>query len=158
MRHWGSKALLKCYEPVLANPSGGGPVPRRWGCSMARMMVWAPEVPPGPHPLVGMDSSLTFATPVNTRYPLMLQLGGLPPQFTLTHRHTHAHTRTHKASKVTYIIWVHSLSTRSSVFSLDSNFLVKGGYFTKLLYTDNLKHTLTQYSTSCCMNYLTNKK
>ena len=31
----------------------------------------------GPTPLVDMDSSLTFASPVITRYPLMLQLGGL---------------------------------------------------------------------------------
>ena len=37
-------------------------------------MVWAPKVPPGPHPLVDMDSNLTFASPVITRYPLMLQL------------------------------------------------------------------------------------
>ena len=31
------------------------------------VMVWAPKVPPGPHPLVDMDSSLTFASPVITR-------------------------------------------------------------------------------------------
>ena len=43
---------------------------------MPRVMVWAPKVP---YPLVGMDSSLTFASPVITRYPLMLQLGGLLP-------------------------------------------------------------------------------
>ena len=55
---------------------------------MLRVMVWAPRVPPGPHPLVDMDSSF----PVITRYPLMLQLGGLH-----THMHTHTHTyaRTH---------------------------------------------------------------
>jgi len=66
---------------VLANPNGGGLVPRRWDCTMSRVMVWAPEVPPGPHPLVDMDmdSSSTFAFPVITRYPLMLQLGGLLP-------------------------------------------------------------------------------
>jgi len=32
-----------------------------------------PEVPPRPHPLADMDSSLTFASPVIPRYPLMLQ-------------------------------------------------------------------------------------
>ena len=38
---------------------------------MSRVMVWAPEVPPGLHPLVDMDSILTFASPVITRYPLV---------------------------------------------------------------------------------------
>ena len=28
------------------------------------MMVWAPEIPPGPHLLADMDSSLTFASQV----------------------------------------------------------------------------------------------
>jgi len=32
-----------------------------------------------------MDSSLIFASPFITRYPLMLQLGELFPQFTRTH-------------------------------------------------------------------------
>ena len=62
---------------------------------MLRVMVWAPKVPPGPHPLVDMDSSLTFASPVITRYPLMLQLGGL---HTRTHAHAHTHTHTHTHS------------------------------------------------------------
>ena len=44
---------------------------------MLWVMVWAPKVPPGPHPLVDMDSSLIFASPVITMYPLMLGLGGL---------------------------------------------------------------------------------
>ena len=35
--------------------------------------------PSGPHPLVNMNSSLTCASPIITRYPLMLQLGGLLP-------------------------------------------------------------------------------
>ena len=72
---------------------------------MLRVMVWAPKVPPGPHPLVDMDSSLTFASPVITRYPLMLQLGGLEQceqSFLLKETptipewpHTHARTHTH---------------------------------------------------------------
>ena len=44
---------------------------------MSRVMVWAPEVPPESHPLMDMDSSLTFASLVITRYPLMIQLDGL---------------------------------------------------------------------------------
>jgi len=63
VRHWGAWACIRRYEPVLANPPGGGLVPRRWGYTMPRVMVWAPEVPPGPHPLVDMDSSLTFSSP-----------------------------------------------------------------------------------------------
>ena len=51
---------------MLANPLGGELVPCRWGSTMPRVMVWTPEVPPGPHPLVDMDSSLTFASPVIT--------------------------------------------------------------------------------------------
>jgi len=39
----------------------------------------APEVPPGPHLLTDMDSSLTFVSPAITRYPLMLQLDVLLP-------------------------------------------------------------------------------
>ena len=84
---------------------------------MLRVMVWAPKVLPGPHPLVDMDSSLTFASPVIARYPLMLQLGGLllketptipewpqmgiePTIFGLEgrfpdHLATHMHARTH---------------------------------------------------------------
>ena len=44
--------------------------------------VWAPEVPSGPNPLADMDSSLKFASPVITRYSLMLQLCGLLHQLT----------------------------------------------------------------------------
>ena len=55
VKHWGAWALLR---PVLVNPPGRGLVP------CPRVMVWAPKVPPGPHPLVqDMDSSLTFASP-----------------------------------------------------------------------------------------------
>jgi len=64
---------------------------------MPRMMVWAPEVPLGPHPLTDMDSSLTFAFPVITRYPLMLQLGGL--FHTCARVHMHAHTCMHADSQ-----------------------------------------------------------
>ena len=46
---------------------------------MPRVVVWAHKVPPGPHPLADMDSSLTVASPVITRHPSMLQLGGLTP-------------------------------------------------------------------------------
>ena len=63
---WGTWALIRLYEPGLANPPGGGLVPCRWSCSMPRVMVWAPEVP---HPLADMDSSLTCASPVHTRSP-----------------------------------------------------------------------------------------
>jgi len=63
---WDAWALLRHYEPVLANPPGRGLVSCRWGCTMPRVMVWAPEVPPGPHPLVDMDSNLIFASPVIT--------------------------------------------------------------------------------------------
>jgi len=45
---------------MLANPPRRGLVPHRWGCIIPVVMVWAPEVPPGPHPLVDMDSSLTY--------------------------------------------------------------------------------------------------
>jgi len=72
--------LIRCYESVLANPLGGELVYCWWGCTMPRVMVWAPKVPQGSRPLVDMDSSLTFTSPVITRYPLMLQLGGLFPQ------------------------------------------------------------------------------
>jgi len=41
-------ALIRHYEPVLANPPGGGLVPRRWDCTMPRVVVWALETPPGP--------------------------------------------------------------------------------------------------------------
>ena len=41
---------------------------------MPRVMVWAPEVPPEPNIFIDMDSNLTFAFPVITRYPLMGQL------------------------------------------------------------------------------------
>jgi len=40
-------------------------------------MVWALEVPPWPHSLAGMNSSLTFASPVITRCLFMLQLDRL---------------------------------------------------------------------------------
>ena len=73
----GAWARIRRFEPVLANPPGGGLVPRRWGCTMLKVIIWALKVPPGPHPLVDMDSSLTFASPVITRYPLMLWLDGL---------------------------------------------------------------------------------
>ena len=33
----------------------GGLMPHRWGCTMPRVIAWAPEVPPGPHPLANMD-------------------------------------------------------------------------------------------------------
>jgi len=59
VRHWGACALI---QPVLANPPGGGLVPHRWGCPMPRVMVSAPEVPPGPQPLADMDKSLKFAS------------------------------------------------------------------------------------------------
>ena len=50
-------------------------VPRRWSCTIPKVMVWAPEVPPGPHPLVDMDNSLTCHV--------------------YTHMHVHTHTHTH---------------------------------------------------------------
>jgi len=74
-----SKYLADFLVGFLENPTGGELAPRRWGCSMSKVMVWAPEVPLGPHSLVDMDSSLIFTSPVITRYPLMLQLGGLLP-------------------------------------------------------------------------------
>jgi len=64
VKHWGAWALIRRYELVLANLPGGGLVPSRWGCTMPRVIVWALEVPSGQHPLVDMDSSLTFASPV----------------------------------------------------------------------------------------------
>jgi len=53
VRQWGAWTLIK---PELANPSGGGLVPCRWGRTMPRVMVWAPKVPPKPHPLADMDT------------------------------------------------------------------------------------------------------
>jgi len=83
---WDARALLRYYEPVLTNPSRGGLVPHRRGCSMSRVMVLAPEVKLGVldhiHPLMDIDSNLTFASP-DIKYPLMLQLHGWAvPQFT----------------------------------------------------------------------------
>ena len=63
MKHLGAWALTRRYEPVLVNPPREGLV-----CTMPRVMAWALEVPPGTHSLVDMDSSLTFASPVITRY------------------------------------------------------------------------------------------
>ena len=62
-----------------AGKSKASDVPCGWGCIKPRVMVWAPQVPPGPHPFVDMDSSLIFGSPVITRYQLVLQLGGLLP-------------------------------------------------------------------------------
>ena len=67
----GCLGMSQALWASAAFPREGGLVPCRWGCSMLRVMVWAPRVPPGPHPFVDMDSSLTFASPVITRYPLM---------------------------------------------------------------------------------------
>ena len=67
VKQWGAYALIRHYELVLANPHGEGLVSWRWGCTMPRWcMVWAPEILPGPHPLVDMNRSLTFASPVIT--------------------------------------------------------------------------------------------
>ena len=75
VKHWGAGVGIRRYGPALTNPAGGAGTPQV-GCTMLRVMVWAPRVPPGPHPLLNMDGSLTFASPVITRYPLMLQLAG----------------------------------------------------------------------------------
>ena len=68
------EAFQRNWLSPFASPDSS---PFRVLVTSLRVMVWAPKVPPGPHPLVDMDSSLTFASPVITRYPLMLQLGGL---------------------------------------------------------------------------------
>jgi len=71
-----SGAKSQCWQIHL----GEELLPHRWGCTMPRVMVWAPKVPPEPHPLADMDSNLTFASPVIiTRCPLVLHLGGLLP-------------------------------------------------------------------------------
>ena len=64
VKHWGTWALLRCTDPVLANSPAG-----RWGCTMPGVMVWAPEVLPGSYPFADMDNGLTFASPVITSYP-----------------------------------------------------------------------------------------
>ena len=62
VRHCGAWPLIRRFMPVLANPPGRGLLPRRWGCTMPRVMVWAPKVPSGSHPLVDMDSILNTHT------------------------------------------------------------------------------------------------
>ena len=83
---------------------------RRWGCTMSRMMMWAFEIPPGPHPLEDMKCSLTFASPIINRYPLMLQVGRPLPQLTpgfhlcswvdRTHTHSQIHILTHTRARM----------------------------------------------------------
>ena len=67
---------------------------------MLRVMVWAPKIPPRPHPLVDMDSSLTFVSLVITRYHTHTHT------HTLTHSHTH--TRTHPPTHPHTQIHTHS--------------------------------------------------
>jgi len=69
VKHWGAWALLRCYDPVLANPPGGGLVPHGWGCSMPRVMVWAPEVPPGP-PISGHGQQFDISFPSYYQVPI----------------------------------------------------------------------------------------
>jgi len=46
---------------------GGGLVPHRWLChALARVMVWAPEVPPGPHPLARHGQAVVGHTQTHT--------------------------------------------------------------------------------------------
>jgi len=70
-----SGTMSWCWQIYLGEgwyPAGGAvPCPR--------MKVWAPEVPPGPHPLARHGQQFDICFP---RYPLMLQLGGLLPQAT----------------------------------------------------------------------------
>ena len=67
----GTTQVLKsqCWQNYL----GEGYYPAGGAVTCPRVMVWAP----GPHPLMDMDSSLTFASPVITRS-------------SLTHRQTHS--------------------------------------------------------------------
>ena len=113
MRHWGAWALIRRYEPVLTNALGERLVPCRWGCSMTRVMMWAPKVPPGPHPLVDMDSSFTFGpmwvkflaqgnnntkvtwVEIKPAYLLISRPMPWPLCYTASHTHTHTHTHTH---------------------------------------------------------------
>ena len=66
-----SGTMSQCWQIHLGESFAGGAVP------YPMVMVWALKVPPEPHPLAGMDSSLTFTFSVTTRYPLILQPSGL---------------------------------------------------------------------------------
>ena len=89
VKYWGAWAWIGWYKPVLANPLGEKLVHRRWGCTMSRVMVCAPEVPPGPHPLVDIDSNC------HSLPQLLPGTHWCYSWHTHTHTHTHPHTHTH---------------------------------------------------------------
>jgi len=53
---------------------GGLMVPRRWGCSMSNVMVWAPKVPPGSHRISGNWQQFDICFQVAS-YPLNVSAG-----------------------------------------------------------------------------------
>ena len=79
-----------CTTQVLIGVSVGraGPVTRRRLYHVPRVKVWAPKVhlQSCTFNCCVRHGPLVFASPVNTKYPLMLQLGGLLPQLTPGHQ------------------------------------------------------------------------
>jgi len=100
----------QALEPCAANPPGAGLVTCRRAVQASQIEIVEPEVPQWPHSAKRDKDSWAFASPVYTRYPMMLQLGGMLPQLTHStagtmwvkflargwmHTNTHTHTYTH---------------------------------------------------------------
>ena len=81
----------------MANPPGEGLYPAGRAVPYPRVMLWATKVP---HPLMDMDSSLTFTSPVITRS-TFIQLGIQEQCDHLARtQHAHTHTQTHTHSHI----------------------------------------------------------
>ena len=85
-QHWDACAPLRHLSLVQANSPGAGLVTRRRTVQVSQIEVVEPKVPQRPHTSKRDKDSWAFASPVYTRYPLMLQLGGLLPQLTPGHQ------------------------------------------------------------------------
>ena len=84
-QHWDGCAPLRHSSLVQANLPGAGLVTRRRTVQVSQLEVVEPKVPQQPHTAKQDKDSWAFASPVYTRYPLMLQLGGLLRQLTPGH-------------------------------------------------------------------------